>query len=110
MSKGNRSQGELAGKKTGAGAAGAGSGTLLVLLANNLPSQSPLKPWLVLIAPSLSVAVSVLYYWVRRALDSYLEQRKRQRFIAEAKTNLDAALKNPNTSEEHRKRLQREFE
>lgn len=102
----------LAGKagKAGAGAAGAGSGTLLVLLANNLPDKSPWKSWLVLLAPSLSIGISVLYVWIRKAVDEYLEARKIERFVREAKATLQEALNNPNTSEAHRRKLRGQLE
>ncbi len=38
--------------KVDAGVAGAGVGTLLVSLANNLPNDNTLKPLLILIAPA----------------------------------------------------------
>ena len=46
--------------KVGAGAAGVGGGTLLVVIANNLREGNPLKPWLVLAAPSVSIFVWAL--------------------------------------------------
>jgi len=96
--------------KAGAGAAGAGSGTLLVLLANNLPDHSPWKSWLVVLAPSVSIGISVIYSWVRKAVDDYLEARKVKRFVTEAQQTLKEALENTNTSEPHRKRVRAQLE
>lgn len=98
------------GTRAGAGAAGAGSGTLLVLLANNLSDNHPWKSWLVLLAPSLSITVTVAYGWARKAIDEYFEVRRTQRFIREAKGTLKEALDNPNTSDAHRAKLRAEFE
>jgi hypothetical protein len=99
-----------AGTKAGAGAAGAGSGTLLVLLANNLPGKNPWKTSLVLLAPSLSIAITVGYGWVRKAVDDYLDGRRVQRFVREAKVTLKEALGNTNTSEAHRRKLRTQLE
>jgi hypothetical protein len=98
------------GTKAGAGAAGAGSGTLLVLLANNLPDKNPWKSWLVLLAPSLSIAITIAYGLVRKALDEYLDGRRIKRFVREAKVTLKEALENTNTSEAHRKKLRAQLE
>jgi hypothetical protein len=97
-------------RKAGAGAAGAGSGTLLVLLANNLPERNPWRSWLVLLAPSLSIAITVAYAWGRKAIDEYLERRRVERFVREAKVTLKEALENRNTSETHRKKLRAQLE
>ena len=105
-----RSTTKPSGGKAGAGAAGAGSGTLLVLLANNLPDRSPWKSWLVLVAPSLSIGITVLYVWIRKAVDEYLDKRKIERFVREAKTTLQEGLNNPNTSDAHRRKLRTQLE
>jgi hypothetical protein len=96
--------------KAGSGAAGAGSGTLLVLLANNLPHDNPWKSWLILIAPSLSVAIGILYSWARKSVESYLNKRELAQLIRNAKKTLTEAVQNPNTSEEHRQQLRKELE
>lgn len=96
--------------KAGAGAAGAGSGTLLVLLANNLPDSNRWKSWLVLLAPSLTIAITVAYTWIRKYVDDYLDERRIKRFISEAKVTLREALENPNTSEAHRRKLRAQLE
>lgn len=98
------------GTKAGAGAAGAGSGTLLVLLANNLPDRSPWKSWLVILAPSLSIGVTILYAWARKTIEHYIDRRQLEKFVRDAKATLKEALENPNTSDEHRKQLRAELE
>jgi len=94
--------------KVGAGAAGAG--TLLVLLANNLPDSNAWKSWLVLLAPSASIAISTLYGWVKNAIDERANRRELADVVRRARITLDEALQNPSTSDEHRKQLQRELE
>ncbi|SRR5258708_25217267 len=99
-----------AGAKTGAGAAGAGSGTLIVLLANNLPNTDPRKSWLILLAPSVSIGISVVYAWIRTGIEEYFEERKIKKFVEQAKATLREALENKNTSEEHRSKLRGQLE
>jgi hypothetical protein len=96
--------------KVGAGAAGAGSGTLLVLLANNLPVDSPWKSWLVIFAPSVSIAISVLYGWIKASLDRRAARKELAQVVDRAKLTLQKALENPATSQEHRRQLQKELE
>jgi hypothetical protein len=93
-----------------AGAAGAGGGTLLVLLANNLPATSLWKSWIVLIVPSASIAISVGFDWLKRYVDRILKQRQLEALIINAKRTLQAALENSQTSEAHRAQLREELE
>lgn len=96
--------------RVGAGAAGAGGGTLLVLLANNLPADSTWKSWLVIFAPSVSIAISVLYGWIKATLDKRAARKELAEVVDRAKLTLQQALENPATSQEHRKQLQKELE
>jgi hypothetical protein len=96
--------------RVGAGAAGAGSGTLLVLLANNLPEGSPWKSWLVILAPSVSIAISVLYGWSKASIDRRAARKELGQVVDRARFTLQKALENPSTSLEHRKQLQKELE
>jgi hypothetical protein len=93
-----------------AGAAGAGSGTLLVLLANNMPTGNPWKSWLVIVAPSVSIAISVLYGWIKSSIDKRAAKQELEQLVDRARITLQTALQNPSTSEEHRRQLQKELE
>jgi hypothetical protein len=92
------------------GLAGAGGGTLLVLLANNLPQNSPWKPWLVLIAPSVSVGIAVLFSWARRFIDRKLADRELERLVRRSRETLETALRNPETSPEHKAEMRKALE
>jgi hypothetical protein len=96
--------------KLGAGAAGAGSGTLLVLLARNLADDSPWKSWLIIIAPSATVFASVLWLWIRHALHEFTKRRQATRVIRQAKVTLEVAMQNQLTSTQHREMLRRKYE
>lgn len=96
--------------KVGAGAAGVGGGTLLVVIANNLREGNPFKPWLVLAAPSVSIFVGALWLWFRVKVANHLRDREAQLLIDSAKRTLEEALNNPNTSDEHRLTIRKELE
>ena len=88
--------------KAGAGAAGVGGGTLVVVMANSLPESSKLKPWLLLAAPSVSVFLSAAWLWLQVRIANFVRDREAESIIASAKRTLEEALRNPNTSEAHR--------
>ena len=92
------------------GAAGAGGGTLIVLLAQNLPESNPLKSWLIIIAPSFSVLLSSIWFWARRKIEDYFENKEFNSAVEEAKSTLKEALDNSGTSEAHKNQLIKELE
>jgi hypothetical protein len=111
MNKGTKHSAAVATtSKLQSGAAGAGGGTLLVLLANNLPQGHPWKSWLLLIAPSASVAIAVLAAWTRRYLETLLNRRELKSLILQSKETLRAALNNDQTSPEHKAELRKHLE
>jgi hypothetical protein len=95
---------------TGAGATGASAGTLLVLLARNLPNNNPWKSWALIIAPSLSVLLSWLLVKARLEADYYLTKRNRQRVFDNITARIRETLDNPLTSEEHQASMRKELE
>jgi hypothetical protein len=96
--------------KAGAGAAGIGGGTLLVTLANSLPNESRIKFWLILISPSVSVVLSVIWLWAQVEIANYMQDRKLRSLVKSIKTTLQDALNNPNTSEDHRNVIRKKLE
>src|SRR5580700_7883635 len=67
------------GARRGASVAGAGGGTLLVLLAQNMSAQNPWKSWLMIIAPSSSVFLAEVWQWLRGPLiTSWARMRRRK--------------------------------
>ncbi|MCI0616779.1 hypothetical protein L0244_27690 [bacterium] len=95
---------------TSAGAAGVGGGTLLVVIANNLPESSKLKLWLILAAPSVSVFLGALWLWLQVKFANYLRDREARSIINDTRKTLENALSNPNTSDAHRARIRRALE
>lgn len=94
----------------GAGAAGAGGGTLLALLANNLPPDNSLRSWLIILAPSATVAISAGWIWLRHKIERHYREKELKVLISQSKQTLQEALANPNTSENHRRELRKQLE
>ncbi|MFI3219619.1 MAG: hypothetical protein QX189_10935 [Methylococcales bacterium] len=92
------------------GAAGAGGGTLLVLLANNLPDASLFKSWLVIIAPSASVFLGSLLFWLKNKVSSYFENKMVQNELEKIREMLKTALNDDNTSEQHKEEMRKKLE
>lgn len=85
---------------TSASIAGAGGGTLLVLLANNLPDTYPFKSWLVIIAPSVSIVLSVFWKFISRKSNAYFKVKKVERSKKLLLQKIENALQNGIISEE----------
>ena len=77
---------------TSASIAGASSGTLLVLLASNLPDNYPLKSWLVIIAPSVSIAFSLIWKFLIREKNAYYKRKRVVKFKKLLRKKIEEAL------------------
>lgn len=93
-----------------AGAFGIGLGTAVALFAERLPEDAAAKPWLLVFAPTISVAISHLWIRMRSHVRDLLDQRDAQRIFREAKQTLEDGLNNPNTSQEHKDQLRDDLE
>src|SRR4051812_20958245 len=85
--------------KIGAGAAGVGGGTGLILLARNLPDASPWKSWLIIAAPTVTVLASSAWVWLKTKLENVVKAKQVDDLFAKVLQTLESALKNPNTSQ-----------
>ncbi|SFN48125.1 hypothetical protein SAMN05428949_2985 [Chitinophaga sp. YR627] len=94
---------------TSASIAGAGGGTLLVLLASNLPDTYPLKSWLVIIAPSVSIVLSVFWKFISRKSNAYFKVKKVERSKKLLQKKIEAALQNGIISPEEATILKRKM-
>lgn len=74
--------------------AGASGGTLLVLLANNLSESYPLKSWLVIIAPSVSIVLSLFWKYISRKTNAYFKGKKVEKSKVLLQRKIQAALDN----------------
>ena len=89
---------------------GAGGGTLLVILAQNISENSPWKSWLVILAPGASVVATTGLSWVRAEWSAYRRRRTISSAFAKTKKHIEDGLKNRNTSEEHKAKLRERLE
>jgi hypothetical protein len=96
--------------KAGAGAAGIGGGTLLVVIANSLKDSNPLKQWFLLAAPSCSIFLSMLGLWLSAKISNYLLDKEFFYTKQKLLKMLEDGIKDNNTRTQHRTRLQEEYE
>jgi hypothetical protein len=89
-----------------AGAAGAGGGTLLALLANNLSNSNPWKSWLVILAPSATVAVASLTPTVDAAVRRYLRKRELRDLVVALERTVSAASEYKDTDRQYLLQMQ----
>lgn len=94
----------------GASAAGAGSGTLLVAFAGTLKDGNPLKYWIPLLAPSVSVTVGVIWLWCQTEIANYVQSRKIAALVLRTRELLERGMKNPSTTDKHRQAIRRRYE
>ncbi|QHS62411.1 hypothetical protein [Chitinophaga agri] len=94
---------------TSASIAGAGGGTLLVLLASNLPETYPLKSWLVIIAPSVSIVLSLFWKFISRKSNAYFKVKKVERSKKLLQKKIETALQNGIISPEEATMLKRKM-
>lgn len=79
-----------------ANVAGVGGGTVLCLLANNLSEDNIYKSWLLILAPTVAVALSVFWKWLTERADNYLKKRKVNELKAALRTEIKNAMSDPN--------------
>jgi len=94
---------------TSASIAGASSGTLLVLLASNLPDNYPLKSWLVIIAPTVSIAFSLIWKFLIREKNAYYKRKRVVKFKKLLLQKIEAALSDGLISSEEAAALKRKM-
>jgi hypothetical protein len=90
---------------TRAGLAGAGSGTLVVSLAETMP-HGALRDVFLYGAPSAGIVLGAITYYIQQAALRYLQKRLVQRL----RKTLEPMLADPQTSEEHKIKLRKELE
>ena len=96
--------------KAGAGAAGIGGGTLLIVIANSLKDSNPLKQWCLLAAPSCSVFLNMLGLWLSAKISNYLLDKDFFSTKQKLLQTLQNGIKDNNTTAKHRRQLQKYYE
>ncbi|HTS18342.1 MAG TPA: hypothetical protein VMP11_12265 [Verrucomicrobiae bacterium] len=98
------------GSQLGSKAAGASIGTALVGAANALPEDSALKRPLLLVAPTLSVALDAAVSWGFSWLKHWHTSRNLKKAVSEAMARINDSLHNQDTSEDHKKEVRKDLE
>ena len=96
--------------KAAAGAAGIGGGTILAAIANYLPPTSPFRTGLILVSPSVSVVLGLVWLWAQVEIANYVQDRKLTSLVQNTKATLVEALRNPTTSLEHKEVIRKKLE
>lgn len=91
----------------GSGGTAVGSGTLLVLLAQNLPQDNRYRPWMLILAPSITVAIGWLWSRVLRLVSRSLKRRSMRRAREEVLAALSEMIARPDITPAQRKELER---
>jgi len=84
---------------------GVGGGTILGLLINSIPDASPLKPFVITLAPSASVILYGLYVW----LEGLIRQKRADNALRDWEQTLLGIIDDPNTSDEEREERRKEL-
>ena len=90
--------------------AGAGAGTLVVLLANALPDTSPWKPWILFAAPTVAVTIGGLSTWAIGRLIAYVRARSLASELAQARKAVEKGLQTTGTSPRHKAEIRKSLE
>ena len=93
-----------------AGLAGAGGGTLVAVVANELPDSSFLKVPLLYCAPSISLVLTLVWVWLQVRIASYFREREVRNLIEDLRTEIERKLQDPDISEDIRAQLQKELD
>jgi hypothetical protein len=96
--------------KTNAGFAGASGGTLVAIVASQLPDDSPAKNLLIYLAPSTSILFTLLWGWIQSRIVNYVKDQEAERLIKKAKVKIEEGIANPNISDEHREYLRKRLQ
>jgi hypothetical protein len=92
-----------------AGVAGVGSGTLLAALTAQIKNET-VRTWVVLAIPTVAFVAGAFWAWIQAGLMRWLQEREVRVLIAQAKDEIQQALANQNTSEQHREELRKQLE
>jgi hypothetical protein len=83
--------------------AGAGGGTLLLLLAKNLPESNEYKSWLIIIAPTITVGLAAFWKWISKEFELYLRKRTVKKLKEVLRRDANKVIQNPDIPEEMKK-------
>lgn len=91
-------------------AVGVSGGTLVVLLSKSLPDTSPLKPWILLAAPTVAVVMSEGSTWLLYRFGSWWKDRTLAAELRRAREAVQKGLQTTGTSAQHKSELRKKME
>jgi hypothetical protein len=96
--------------RLGVGTAAAGGGTLLVLLAQNLPESSAWKSWSLIAAPTVSIVLGAFFTWIAAQVKQSWNDARFASAVRAAKARVQVGLANQSTSAAHKEVLREQLE
>lgn len=96
--------------KVGAGAAGAGSGTLLVLFAESLIEDEQIRRSLIMAAPSISVGVGIISFWLQNEFSKLWAHWGFRRAVGRAGRTIEEQLHDSKLSDGYKQELEGKLE
>lgn len=95
--------------RNSAGLAGAGGGTLVAVVANELPDGNFLKVPLIYCAPSISLILTLSWVWLQVRVASYFREREVKNLVENLKVELETKLKERDLPDELRLQFEKEL-
>ena len=107
----NKPSGNTLNKKGGhqvleASIAGAGGGTLVLLIADSIPENWIIKPIVKYIAPTVGIFLTSFWIWVKKRFSEYNKNKKRGLVLIE----IERFMNDPITSQNHKDLLRQKLE
>ncbi|SFE92621.1 hypothetical protein SAMN05518672_11284 [Chitinophaga sp. CF118] len=106
----SKSQSAIIARNNSSDIVGAGGGTLLILLAQNLPENYSYKSWMVASAPAITMAVKFLWKLMDREYFFFKRKRNARKKRMEVTQDIDQLLNDPNTSNRVKETLREQRE
>ncbi|MCW3467520.1 hypothetical protein [Chitinophaga nivalis] len=82
-----------------------GGGTLLVLLAKNLPDSYAVKSWLVIAAPSITIAFAFIWRYIEWKFENYSKNKQIRKATIALIKEIDILLQDPTVPEHEKEKL-----
>lgn len=94
--------------KTATDIAGAGSGTVFLMLIKNFPDTFSLKPWLIIVAPWISIAIAYFWRFLVKKYDERTQKKELKKFIELLDASIATIIADPNIPDSEKERVKKE--
>ena len=96
--------------KVSGATSGIGVGTLFLFWAYNTPNENPYKPYIILVAPTITLGAAAIANVLTRLGKWILWETRHWYGVRQMKTTLEKCLKSNDISDEHKNELRKELE